>query len=87
MKAKPFRDVNTGECFRDIDGTVFVKTSKAYSSTDSPEILNCMVLLPNKMKDTRGLLKKKENDVYCEVLDEADLEDIKLHFEEVDSVE
>jgi len=46
-----------------------------------------MVLLPNKMKDTRGLLKKKENDVYCEVLDEADLEDIKLHFEEVDSVE
>lgn len=81
MRAKPFRDVNTGEYFRDIDGTIYVKTSKAYSSADTPDIVNCMVLFPNKQKETRGQLRKKENDVYCEVLDEIDLEEMKLHDE------
>jgi len=87
MKPKPFRDVNIGDCFRDIDGTIFVKTSKAYSSTDNPEIINSMVLFPNKQKDVRGQLKKKENDVYCEVLDDADLEEMKLHLIEFVSEE
>lgn len=79
MKARPFKDVKTGETFRDVEGTVYIKTDKSYATADGSEILNCVILFPYKTKDSRGQLKKKEYDSYCEVLDDPDLEEYKLH--------
>lgn len=79
MRPRPFKDVKTGEAFRDVDGTVFIKTDKAYATNDGSEIVNCVVLFPNKQKDLRGSLKKKDLDVYCEVLDDPDMEEYQLH--------
>jgi hypothetical protein len=78
-KAKPFRDVSTGDLFRDIDGTLFIKTKqKVYLNADGSDIANCMILIPNKQKDDRGDMRKKENDTYCEVLDITEVGEIHL---------
>ena len=78
-KAKPFRDVQSGDLFRDIDGTVLIKIKqKVYTTADGSELANCMILIPNKHKDDRGDMKKTENDTYCEVLDEVEVGEIHL---------
>ena len=74
MKAKPFRDVDIGEMFRDIDGTHFFKTGKALTPVKTDEgssyrELNCMIAIPNKPKDGRGQLRYKPEAEYCEVLE------------------
>jgi hypothetical protein len=78
-KAKPFRDVSSGDLFRDIDGTTFIKVNqKVYLTSDGSEIANCVILIPNKQKDDRGDIRKKEVDTYCEVLDPSEIEEIHL---------
>ena len=78
-KAKPFKDVQSGDLFRDIDGTVLIKTNqKVYTATDGSDIANCMILIPNKQKDDRGDMRKKEIDTYCEILDTAEIGEIHL---------
>jgi len=78
-KAKPFKDVSSGSLFRDIDGTVLIKTrQKVYLTPDSADIVNCMILVPNKQKDDRGDLRRKENDTYCEILDDIEVGEIHL---------
>lgn len=78
-KAKPFRDVQAGNFFWDIDGTLFIKIAqKVYTAADGSEIANCMILIPNRQKDDRGDMRKKEVDTYCEVLDEVEVGEIHL---------
>jgi len=82
MKPMPFLRVPLGGIFNDIDGTTFLKTTKVYfkKETDYQEI-NCIVLIPNKPKDQRGTIRTKEDDVYCEVLDKAEIADLVLNDE------
>jgi len=78
MEKKPFKDINIRDIFRDIDGTILIKTDKTYAGASRSEVMNCVVLVPNKPNDYRGQMKKKENDSYCEVLDDVDMSDIRL---------
>ena len=78
MEKKPFKDVTIKEIFRDIDGTILIKTDKTYSGVNRSDILNCTVLIPNKASEYRGQMKKKENDSYCEVFDAIDISELNL---------
>ena len=78
-KARPFKDVQSGNLFRDVDGTVLIKINqKAYLTSDGSDIANCMILIPNKQKDDRGDMRKKEQDTYCEILDNTEVGEIHL---------
>lgn len=78
-KAKPFKDVQSGSLFRDIDGTILVKVGqKVYLNSEGSEIANCMILVPNKQKENRGDMRRKDYDTYCEILDDTEVGEIHL---------
>lgn len=77
-KPKPFRDVQVGCLFRDIDGTTFIKTQKIYLTADGSELANCVILIPNKQKEERGDMRKKEIDSFCDMLDDTEIGEIHL---------
>lgn len=72
MLAKPFINVKNGDIFRDVDGTTYVKTPKSATSSEGI-FTNCVVLLANSKDLSRGDLVKKAKDVYCEVIDAAEI--------------
>ena len=78
MKAFPFEKVKIGQAFRDIDGTVLMRTSKAYADNEGRTPINCTILIPNKMELSRGDLVAKARDIYCEVLDQRELSELRL---------
>ena len=78
MKASPFERVKPGQLFRDIDGNVLMRTSKAYADNEGRTPINCIVLIPNKGELTRGDTLTKTREIYCEVLDDRELSQIKL---------
>lgn len=82
MKPVPFKRVAVGDIFNDVDGTTFVKTGKALlpkvDEDESRDELNCMILIPNRVKDKRGQLRSKNEDVYCEVLDPSEVANLRL---------
>lgn len=84
MKPKPFRDLIVGNIFRDIDGTTYIKSGKSFTTGEEQKVLNCIILIPNKSKDGRGQLRFKDEDVYCEVLEEIEIIELKL--EEIEPV-
>ena len=83
MKPMPFLRLVVGDIFNDIDGTTFIKIGKCYTptkdeSSSSYKELNCVILVPNKLKDTRGQIRFKNDDVYCEVFDEEEISELKI---------
>lgn len=72
MLAKPFINVKNGNIFRDVDGTAYVKTPKSATSSEGV-FTNCVVLVTNSKDLSRGDLVKKAKDVYCEVIDAAEV--------------
>jgi hypothetical protein len=72
MQARPFIKVNNGNIFRDVDGTTYVKTPKSATSSEGI-FTNCVVLITNSKDLSRGDLVKKVKDVYCEVIDAAEI--------------
>ena len=78
MKAKPFERLKVGELFRDIDGTLLMRTSKSFSDVEAKNITNCTVLIPNKPDDNRGEMVYRARDVYCDTLTDREISEIKL---------
>lgn len=81
LDKKPFRDVNIGQVFLDIKGIVFIKTEKTYARVkegNTDKEMNCVVLIPNHTEDFRGMMRSKEDDTYCEVLDNEELSELPL---------
>jgi len=81
MKPLPFKRVLVGDIFNDIDGTTMIKTGRALLpkiEDDDGQELNCMILIPNRVKDKRGQLRSKNDDVYCEVLDPSEVANLRL---------
>ena len=78
MKAVPFEKVKAGQAFRDIDGNVLMRVSKAYSDSEGRTPVNCAILISNKADLTRGDLITKTRDIYCEVLDDRELSELTL---------
>lgn len=78
MKALPFEKVKTGQAFRDVDGTVLMRTSKAFGDNEGRTPVNCAILISNKTDLSRGDLISKTRDIYCEVLDQRELSELRL---------
>lgn len=78
MTPMPFLKVKQGQAFRDIDGNVLMRISKAYADNDGRTPLNCAILIPNKSDLNRGDTTAKQKDIYCEVLDDRELSEIRL---------
>ncbi len=89
MKPAPFLRLNVGDIFNDIDGTTFIKTGKCFiqckEDVAAPaKELNCVILIPNKPKDSRGQIRFKDDDVYCEVFDDKEISELQIeHPDEV----
>jgi len=79
VKPLPFDRVKVGQVFRDIDGTIFMRITRAFGDNDGRTAINCAILITNKPEsDNRGDVIAKARDTYCEVLDERELSELKL---------
>lgn len=78
MKPKPFDRIKVGEIFRDIDGTILMRTEKTFANEEGKNILNCAILIPNISSLKRGDVIGKTRDTYCESLNDREVSEIRL---------
>lgn len=78
MKAKPFDRVKISEIFRDVDGNIILKQNRVFGDNEGRTPLNCVILVPNKPDIQRGDILFKNREVYCEVLDDREISELKF---------
>ncbi len=78
MKAVPFQKVKIGQVFRDIDGNSLLRIPKVFRDNEGRDFRNCVILIANKSGLSIGDIMVKTREIYCELLNDTELNEIRL---------